>query len=944
MSGKGKYKDTLNLPQTGFPMRGGLAKREPEFLAEWEKSGLYQKLEARKSSAKPFILHDGPPYSNGNIHYGHILNKLLKDIIVKYKTMAGFYAPYIPGWDTHGLSIELAVDRELGKKKREMSKADIREECRKYALKFVDLQREEFKRLGVFGQWGDPYLTLLPYYDASIVRALASFSRGGYLYRGKKPVYWCPKDNTALAEAEIEYANHTSPSIYVRFPLADDFKPETLSPSLKGKTLALAIWTTTPWTIPSNLAVVLSRDFEYVAIPSRKKDEYLLVAKELSESVNKAMDNEGEPTESIEISKEALATLEGVQYRHPFVESTEDNFFRIWFADYVTLEQGTGLVHTAPGHGADDYRTGMAHGLPPYAPIDDAGKFTDEVPKFQGQTTWDANPKIVQYLDELGVLLNKPGESVHHSYPHCWRCKGPVLFRATDQWFVGIDHNEMRNRALGEIENTEWIPGWGQERIRGMIANRPDWCLSRQRIWGVPIPAFYCDDCGDLHADPEIMEHVATIFETEGSDAWYKKSIDELKPPSLTTCKSCGSDKFRAEQDIVDVWFESGCSWFAVGSKYPEISDIDLYLEGSDQHRGWFHSSLLIGVGMKGKAPYKSVITHGFVLNEEGTPYSKSDIERARKEGRKVKYVPPEDVIKKYGAEMFRLWVASTEFRGDIPYSEKLLSGLIDWYRKFRNASRFMLGNLSDFDPGKHPLSSVNLSEVDNFALAKLGDLVARIRESYDKYELHVVYRALVDYLSTDLSSQYLDVIKDHLYSNAANSPARRATQAVLYTICNTLSRIVAPILCFTAEDIWQHLPESPNKEKSVHLADLPKGKRLDENDEIVKRWTTFIKYRELATKELEAFRAQKNRSEDAQITISPTKADRAWLASQEPVLEQLFIVSKVVIAKEDSESPKLEVAKAGGNRCERCWRWYENLSKKTGDTCERCAEACEAN
>ncbi|MCX5747112.1 MAG: isoleucine--tRNA ligase, partial [Proteobacteria bacterium] len=620
-----KYKDTVNLPETPFPMRGDLAKREPELIAQWQAADLYGQIQAARKDAPLFVLHDGPPYSNGSIHYGHILNKILKDIVVKSRTMAGFRAPYVPGWDTHGLPIELAVEREIPRAERAaMSPAQIRTACRDYALKYVDIQRSEFQRLGVFGDWAHPYLTLDHSYEGAIARALAKFTRDGYLYRGHKPVSWCPRDMTALAEAEIEYADKVSPSVYVRFPLVDP----ALAGPLAGKRVALVIWTTTPWTLPANLAIVANPRFQYVAVPHpRDPDEYLIVAQKLAESVLTAIGGTYDAATAIELAPAQLAALEGARYQHPFITTAvRDQDWRLWFADYVDDTAGTGLVHTAPGHGADDYRTGVAHDLPPYAPLDDRACYVGGVVlergvapiALDGRGTDDANPVIVQHLVDTGYLLNPPTDKIKHSYQHCWRCHKPIVYRATPQWFIAMDHAELRTRALAEIDRTQWIPPWGHDRIYAMIENRPDWVLSRQRLWGTPIPTFHCIACKAAHADADTMEHIAAIFDREGADAWWTRSVAELLPAG-TTCKQCGAgaDQLEREKDIVDVWFESGVSWLAMQSRADraDYQDIDLYLEGSDQHRGWFHSSLLAGVGVQGRAPYKAVITHGFVLD-----------------------------------------------------------------------------------------------------------------------------------------------------------------------------------------------------------------------------------------------------------------------------------------------------------------------------------------
>ncbi len=950
-----KYKETVNLPETAFPMRGDLATREPEILATWNKTGLYQRIQEARKAAPLWILHDGPPYSNGHIHYGHILNKILKDIIVKSRTMAGFRTPYVPGWDTHGLPIELAVERELKDKRHGMSAAEIRKACREYAMKFVEIQREEFKRLGVLGDWERPYLTLDPSYEGAIASALATFARGGWLYRGKKPVIWCPRDKTALAEAEIEYKDKSSPSVYVRMPLVDRGKlPESIARA------ALVIWTTTPWTLPANLAIVAHPQMAYVAVPNpRDPGEHLIVAKELLESFAKAIGG-ADTKAALDLTQAQMQSLEGARYQHPFIPKAErDADFRLWFADYVTADTGTGLVHTAPGHGADDYKTGVAHGLPAYAPLDDTGRYIPGIAlhggaapiELTGKTTDDANPVIVKHLADTGYLLNPTTDKIQHSYAHCWRCKGPIIYRATPQWFIAMDHSALRTQALAEIDRGQWVPPWGHDRIYAMIANRPDWVLSRQRLWGTPIPAFYCTACGVEHASADTMDHVAKIFAKEGADAWWVRPVTELVPPG-TKCSGCGAgpEKLEKEKDIVDVWFESGVSWLAMAARPEDGADykhIDLYLEGSDQHRGWFHSSLLASIGVQGKAPYDEVITHGFVLGENGVPYSKSEIAKAKAEGREIKYVEPDVIIKKSGTEMFRLWVASSEFRGDITYSETILygeenekkerkGGLAEWYRKLRTVARFLLGNLKGFDPNKYD-RSVATSAIDRYMLARLDEVVAKARKAFEAYELHVVHRLLVDFVTVDISAFYGDVTKDRLYSDPVDAPSRRAAQLVQYECLRAIATLAAPILCFTAEDIWSYMPKRSGDPDSVHLALFPQAR--DADAALEKDFETLLAWREKVTKALEPFRAQKNKSVDAKVTLL-AGADRDTLAKYQGELADLFIVSAVEIAAGEGT---VQVAAHPGPRCERCWKHFDKLAAEPNDVCDRCAAALAA-
>jgi isoleucyl-tRNA synthetase len=705
----------------------------------------------------------------------------------------------------------------------------------------------------------------------------------------------------------------------VRFPLVDGYQ---------GKAASLVIWTTTPWTLPANLAIVAHPQMDYVGV--RRGDELLIVARALAESFGKATSIDVSGAVPVDLTK-----LSEAKYTHPFVAPERDADFRLWFADYVTAEAGTGLVHTAPGHGADDYRTGVAHGLPAYAPLDDSGRYVPGVPLgLEGKSTDEANPIIVEWLATNGFLLNPKTDKIRHQYAHCWRCKRPIIYRATPQWFISMDHADLRKNALAEIRKTEWVPAWGEERIYAMIENRPDWVLSRQRLWGTPIPAFYCKACGTEHASADTMDHIATIFSTEGADAWWTKTSAELVPPG-TKCSKCGAgpDQLEKEKDIVDVWFESGVSWLAMARRDQDHKDIDLYLEGSDQHRGWFHSSLLVAVGVKGTAPYKDVITHGFVLDEEGKPYSKSTIELARKQGRKTSYIEPESVIAKSGAEMFRLWVASTEFRTDIPYSQAILDGLAEWYRKLRNTARFLLGNLKDFDPDKHDRSLVTLG-VDRYMLARLDECVSRARAAYEKYEMHVVHRLLVELVTVDLSALYGDVTKDRLYSDALDSPARRAAQVVMYESLRAIATLAAPILCFTAEDIWKYMPRKRGDADSVHIATFPAAQAPDEKLEA--DFAVLVAWRERVTKALEPFRAEKRKSVDAKVTLR-AKGDRAVLERYAGELADLFIVSAVTIADgEDAVAVELHP----GPRCERCWKHYDKLATEPNDVCERCAEA----
>ena len=934
------YKSTLNLPRTDFPMKANLPQREPEILAWWEQERLYERLQEVGKTRPLYVLHDGPPYANGRIHIGHALNKILKDIIVKSKTMAGFHVPYVPGWDCHGLPIEHQVLKELGEKKSRLDTLAIRKLCREYAEKYVTIQRDEFKRLGVLGDWERPYLTMDPAYEATILREFGRFVEKGGVYKGLKPVLWCTYDQTALAEAEVEYEDHTSPSIYVKFPVAQS--PSVLSgifhvPFLADVTqVSVVIWTTTPWTLPANQAVCLHPDIDYAFV--KVGAEVFIIAKPLVESVAKACSFSAY---TIVGTKKGSEGFEALETQRPLTTGLSP----ILLGDFVTLDQGTGCVHIAPGHGQEDYVLVLSHNasatpgerLEILAPVDNAGRFTDVVNEFAGQHVFKANPAIVESLKASDRLLGHG--SITHSYPHCWRCKNPVIFRATEQWFVSMETNQLRHKAMEQIEHkVKWIPSWGKDRIGGMISNRPDWCLSRQRVWGVPIPGFTCGACRTVLADPTVIQHVADLVGTHGADVWFQKSAADLVPAG-TTCATCGNTSFEKEKDILDVWFESGVSYAAV-LKPRQWWPAALYLEGSDQHRGWFHSALLAGVTTDDRAPYDAVLTHGFVLDGQGRKMSKSA----------GNVVAPQDVIKHSGAEILRLWVSAQDYREDLRISNEILNQLIEAYRKIRNTCRFMLSNLYDFDPAVHAVSYDRLPELDRWALMRLGELIPRMTRAYDDFEFHSIFHALNNFCSVDMSAIYLDILKDRLYTFHKDSLPRRSSQTVLLEIVVALTKLMAPILSFTAEEIWRMLPKSASVElPSVHLSAFPKADSRWVNTKLAEHWEQLLAVRESVQAELEKARREKEigSSLEAKVTLQANPDKFELLKVYEATLAALFIVSQVELEKV-SHLPHhpdwhvKAVAKAAARKCERCWNYRQavGLDKEHPTLCDRCLEA----
>ena len=966
MSDAPELKATLTLPETKFPMKANLPQNEPARLKQWKDTDLYGQIRAARKGAQKYVLHYGPPYANGPIHLGHALQKCIKDFIIKSKTMAGYDAPLVPGWDCHGLPIEIKVDEKLGRKKLEMPALSVLRACREYAQKFIDLQRSQLVRLGVFGQWDNPYLTMSKQYEASTLEAFYSFFEKGFVYKGLKPVYWCLHDRTALAEAEVEYEMHTSPSVYVRYALTSE--PAAIDPALAGKKVHSIIWTTTPWTLPASLAIAFHPDFDYVAL--EHEGNTYIVAESLAAQVREAC-NLGPATP---VAKFKGSALDRVTFQHPFL----DRSILGVNAEYVTADTGTGAVHTAPAHGADDFYTGSRYGLDQTCNVDNEGRLRNGLPEYEGKTVWEANPAIIDLLIARQALMGR--SDIYHSYPHCWRCHNPVIFRATEQWFINIDTplknpdgsaTTFRQRALDEIKRVHWDPAWGRDRISNMIDTRPDWCISRQRIWGVPIAVFLCNQCHTPLNDPALSKHIVSLFHQEGAEAWHKHSVDELLPAG-TACAACGNTQgnsdlpaFRKEMDILDVWFDSGISWHAVLETDPELRwPADLYIEGADQHRGWFHSSLLCSVAINNGAPYKNVTTVGWTLDEQGRAFSKS----------LGNGVDPVAIADKLGAEIVRLWAASVDFREDVAASDNLMQRAAENYRKLRNTFKFLLGNLSGFDPAQQ-VEEKDLLPLDRYMLARTRELTEKVLAWYQQFEFHRVYHAVNEFTIVDLSALYLDVLKDRMYTFAPSSPERRSAQTVIWKITEALVRLVAPILPFTADEVWGYLPPVEGRETSVHLALFPKAAVIVANEvSLLQDWRALLSVRDQVLLKLEQLRKDKRigKSLEAKALIGAEQQTEQLLSRYQSALKELFNVSQVEVLPIDhhakihninvvyalshkyGEQPinhivTLEVVDADGTKCERCWNYYADDGPQRvrqygpwPNVCGRCADALD--
>ncbi|HYX27393.1 MAG TPA: isoleucine--tRNA ligase [Pyrinomonadaceae bacterium] len=975
-------KKTVNLPKTKFAQKANLPQTEPARLKKWAEMDLYGLIRKARAGEQKFILHDGPPYANADIHLGTALNKILKDLIVKSRTMLGYDAPYVPGYDCHGLPIELHVERKLGEKKKDMPALSIRRACREFAANALKRQTRDFQRLGILGEWDDPYITMSDHYEAETARLFARFVERGFVYKGARPVYWCIHDQTALAEAEVEYHQHTSPSVYVKFPLKSD--PALIDPALAGRKVFALIWTTTPWTLPANLGIAVHPDFDYVALESG--NESYIVAADLVDAVTSKC---GLPEPKV-LARFRGSKLDRLEAQHPWID--RQSLFML--GDHVTLggeadaeteldvsdardksvtsKAGTGLVHTAPGHGHDDFVIGKHYGLEIYCPVDNAGRFTNEVEHFAGLSVFEANPQIVKFMRERGALLFS--EDYAHRYPHCWRCKNPVIFRATPQWFIAmdaaaeeptekdeddrdrsnftrnivggevIDGSSLRQMALREVDDrVNWIPAWGRDRMRNMLTGRPDWCVSRQRVWGVPIPAFYCQGCNREVIDPAVIRHVADIFERESADAWYKRAPNQLLPESFA-CRHCGGTEFTKETDILDVWFDSGSSSIAVLEARDHLRwPADVYIEGGDQFRGWFNSSLMVGLAVHDRGPYDTVLCHGWTLDAQGKAMHKS-LGNA---------VSPDEVIPKLGAEVLRLWCVSSNYMDDMRCSDEILQRVSDGYRKLRNTARFALGNLDGFDPATDAIDEHDMPEIDRWALAALNAVVVEVREAYETYDFHAVYQALHQFCTVTLSARYFDIIKDRLYTFAPKNHERRSAQTALYKIADALSRMLAPILVFTGDEIWENLPPS-QAEPSVHIALFPPQRESDE-PELLTTWARLFGYRDEVLAKLETARVAKviGSSLEARVEISAGSEAFGRLAPHRDFLRYLFIVSEVDLREPNTDIAAhqidVTITRAHGEKCERCWNYSARVgeSSKYPSVCERCVavlDEIEAN
>ena len=955
-----ELKSTINLPKTDFPMKANLPQNEPKLLARWEQERLYERIRESRKGAPKFVLHDGPPYTSGPIHLGTAMNKCLKDFIVKSKTMAGFDAPYVPGWDCHGLPIEIKVDKELGGKKLQMPALAVRAECRKYAQKYLDLQRQQFKRIGVFGRWDNPYATMNPAYESTVVETFFSFYEHGFVYKGLRAVYWCMHDETALAEAEVEYENHTSSTVWVKYRLLDD--PATIDPTLAGKKVSTIIWTTTPWTLPASMAVAFHPDEEYVALESG--GEVYIVASKLANDVA-ARCNLADPRPRAHFPGRELERL---NFQHPFLDRKVLGVL----ADYVTMDTGTGVVHTAPSHGAEDFITGVKYGLDATSNVDEKGILRNGLPEYEGKRVWDANQPIIDLVKSRGSLVHT--EKTEHSYPHCWRCHNPVIFRATEQWFIsmetpmpgsdtdrggGSENDTLRTRTLAEIKKVKWDPAWGDERMSNMIETRPDWCISRQRIWGVPIAVFLCSSCGKPLNDPAINREVVELFARSGADSWFTSEPDDL--PSGVKCPHCSGAKFEKETDIFDVWLESGTSYLALVAAEPENPwPSDLYLEGGDQFRGWFQSSLLCAMGVRGTPPYKGVVTPGWTLDDKGQAMSKS----------RGNDVDPVDISSRLGGEIVRLWVASVDFREDVVGSEALMQRIGENYKKIRNTFRYVLSNLYDFDPARDAVPFDRMEELDQYMLRQTSSFAAEVKNWYDEFAFHKIYHRVNHFCIVDLSAFYFDVLKDRLYISAPNSHARRSAQTAIWHIGEALTRLLAPIMTFTCEEVWKYLPKVEGRPESVHLALFPNDSDILRKDtaeglgrgtasavpprrqtdgasapEGSDDWANLRLVRDEVLKALEAARNNKliGGPLEAQIYLAAPEPLYALLKRHEAQLRYLFIVSAVTLtqaAGNGTGTVKVEVKKADGQKCERCWNYSTHVGedKNYPTVCERCS------